>query len=64
MNKSRKRIDRRRNLEEKKERLDFECLGYYFLNPKVVSTEFFFFFFLGRHLWHMEIPRLGVKSEL
>ena len=45
MNKSRKRIDRRRNLEEKKERLDFECLGYYFLNPKVVSTEFFFFFF-------------------
>ena len=27
---------------------------------------FFFlsFFFLGPHLWHMEIPRLGVKSEL
>ena len=25
---------------------------------------FFFFFFLGPHLWHMEVPRLGVKSEL
>ena len=25
---------------------------------------FFFFVFLGPHLWHMEVPRLGVKSEL
>ena len=25
---------------------------------------FFFFFFLGLHLRHMEVPRLGVKSEL
>ena len=25
---------------------------------------FFFLFFLGPHLWHMEVPRLGVKSEL
>ena len=28
----------------------------------------FFFFglfvFLGPHLWHMEVPRLGVESEL
>ena len=23
-----------------------------------------FFFFLGPHLWHMEVPRLGVQSEL
>ena len=22
-----------------------------------------FFFFLGPHIWHMEAPRLGVKSE-
>ena len=22
------------------------------------------FFFLGLYLWHMEVPRLGVKSEL
>ena len=25
---------------------------------------FFFFVFLGLHPWHMEVPRLGVKSEL
>ena len=27
---------------------------------------FFFFFscFLGPHLWHMEVPRLGVELEL
>jgi len=24
----------------------------------------FLFLFLGLHLWHMEVPRLGVKSEL
>ena len=24
----------------------------------------FFFFFLGPHLLHMEVPRLGVKCEL
>ena len=24
----------------------------------------FFFFFLGPHLWHMEVPRPGMKSEL
>ena len=25
---------------------------------------FFFFCFLGPHSWHMEVPRLGVESEL
>ena len=25
---------------------------------------FFFLFFLGAHLWHMEVPRLGVELEL
>ena len=25
---------------------------------------FFFFCFLGQHAWHMEVPRLGVESEL
>ena len=25
---------------------------------------FFFFVFLGSHLWHMEIPRPGVELEL
>ena len=24
----------------------------------------FFLFFLGPHLWHMDVPRLRVKSEL
>ena len=23
-----------------------------------------FFCFLGTHLWHMEVPRLGAESEL
>ena len=26
--------------------------------------EFFFFVFLGLYLWHMEVPRLGVKLDL
>ena len=25
---------------------------------------FYFFVFLGPHLWHMEVPRLGVELEL
>ena len=25
---------------------------------------YFFFFFKGPHLWHREVPRLGVESEL
>ena len=35
--------------------------------PKPSSAFFFFLtflFFLGLHLWHVEVPRLGVKSEL
>ena len=31
--------------------------------PPQISL-FFFFLFLGLHLLHMEIPRLGVESEL
>ena len=30
----------------------------------LTSTGYFFFFFLGLHLWHMEVPRLGVQSKL
>ena len=34
-------------------------------NGLIVSNLFFYFFvFLGPHLWHMEVPRLGVESEL
>ena len=32
--------------------------------PLVVYYFFFFFAILGPHLCHMEVPRLGVKSEL
>ena len=34
----------------------------YFSRHPFVSFDFFCF--LGRHLRHMEVPRLGVKSEL
>ena len=27
-------------------------------------THIYIFVFLGPHLWHMEVPRLGVESEL
>ena len=33
-------------------------------NETRTSGGIFFFFFLGLHLWHMEVPRLGIKSEL
>ena len=29
-----------------------------------VSAFFFFLVFLGPYLWHMEVPRLGIKSKL
>ena len=31
---------------------------------KIHITMVFGFFFLGLHLWQMEVPRLGAKSEL
>ena len=30
----------------------------------LLRVVFFFFFFLQSYLWHMEVPMLGVKSEL
>ena len=35
----------------------FSCLFFFFFF-------FFFFVFLGLHLLHVEVPRLGIKSEL
>ena len=39
-----------------------KCLSFH------LSLSFFFFFFsfffLGPHLWHLEVSRLGIKSEL
>ena len=35
------------------------------LSLKIIKTKsFFFFFFLGLHPQHTEVPRLGVKQEL
>jgi len=31
---------------------------------ETLFLSFFLFVFLGSHQWHMEVPRLGVKSEL
>ena len=39
----------------------FKC-GWVFLFCFVLL--FLFFVFLGLHLWHMEVPRLGIESEL
>ena len=40
--------------------------GGTYLEVVSLSRIFFFFFLvlLGLHLWHMEVPRLGVKLEL
>ena len=35
--------------------IDLPFLSFFF---------FFFFFYLGLHLQHMEVPRLGVESEI
>ena len=37
------------------------ALGSFF---KLFIYSFFFFGLLGLHPWHMEVPSLGVKSEL
>ena len=37
-----------------------DCLGY--LSPR--DKDFFFFFFLRPYQWHIEVPRVGVQSEL
>ena len=29
-----------------------------------LMDEFSFYLFIGPHLWHMEVPRLGIESEL
>ena len=34
------------------------------IRSRKVVTEDFFFFFLGLHMRHIDVPRLGVESEL
>ena len=35
-----------------------------FIHVKIFNFFVFFFFFSGLHQWYMEVPRLGVESEL
>ena len=37
---------------------------FWITNPSNFILLIYFFIFLGPHLWYMEVPRLGVKSEL
>ena len=43
--------------------LIWECLVYVIAHS-ILSLGLPFFFFKRLHVWHMEVPRLGVKSEL
>ena len=38
-------------------------VGNFSKNAIFSKFEFLFFLFLGPHLWHVEVPRLGVESE-
>ena len=44
----------------------YVCILFYVIFPKVTVSEAFaaVVVFLGLHLWHMEVPRLGVELEL
>ena len=48
--------------------VSFRCTARWFTFFQILSTffsdSFFFFFFLEPYLQHMEVPRLGVQSEL
>ena len=39
----------------------FSSIFIYYKNYEI---NIFLFFILGLHLWHIDVPRLGVKSEL
>ena len=40
------------------------CMAHSAPSSSLSRCHFFFFFFLGPHPWHVEVPRLGVKSEV
>ena len=44
------------------------CISYYdfefTFSPQIPPSPVFLFFFKGLHTWHMEVPTLGVESEL
>ena len=41
----------------------YQFLLYSKVTKSYILFIFIFCFFLGPHLWHMEVPRLGVKLE-
>ena len=41
-----------------------KVLHFFHLSLSVLGEEYFFFCLLGPYLQYMEVPRLGVKSEL
>ena len=45
---------------------NLKCLKVSYLQilGPLSSLHFFFLVFLGLHPWHVDVPRLGVKSEL
>ena len=54
---------RRKGEIENANRASFQRLEWW-VSCVVWSVFFFFLSFLGPHLWHMEVPRLGVQLEL
>ena len=54
------------NCEETPGKLKFRDIlqNYQPFNAKEICSFVLSFVFLGPHLWHMEVPRLGVESEL
>ena len=42
----------------------FTCIHNGLKNNKSINIHFFLSFFFGPQTWHIEVPRLGVESEL
>ena len=53
-------IDKNSNNSVNKIKIKYILVRY----PRRELHFFFFFGFLGLHLWHMEVHKLGVESEL
>ena len=44
--------------------IDVNTYKVFCFHKKILSKKKFLFVLLGPHLWHLEVPRLGVQSEL
>ena len=51
-------------LEEAMPHMQACCCPHSFIQLTTAFIYLFIFAFLGPHLWHVEVPRLGVKLEL